>query len=96
MNNGQSEIDTLLLSCRILGKKIEDAFVNYLLNKLKNENINIVKARYNKTAKNSQVVDFYDRIGFTLVKNEDGEKVKNYIINLSDKTIELSNNYKYQ
>lgn len=95
MNNGQAEIDSLLLSCRILGKKIEDAFVNYLLNKLKNENINIVKARYNKTAKNSQVVDFYDRIGFTLVKNEDGEKVKNYIINLSDKTIELSNNYKY-
>lgn len=57
-------IDTLLLSCRILGKEIESAFVKSILNILFNKGIRTVKAQYLPTAKNAQVADFYDRIGF--------------------------------
>lgn len=68
----QVEIETLLLSCRILGKGIEQAFLYYLLNKLRKEGTQKVYASYLPTAKNTQVADFYDRMGFTLsdIQNE--------------------------
>jgi FkbH-like protein len=58
-------IDTLLLSCRILGKRIEYEFANYILMKLKKNGILQVRASYIKTSKNCQVEHFYDNIGFT-------------------------------
>jgi len=58
-------IDTLLLSCRILGRKIESTFVTYILMKLKEMGIIQIKASYIKTAKNGQVENFYDNMGFT-------------------------------
>jgi FkbH-like protein len=61
-------IDTLLLSCRILGKGIEYFFVKYILNKLKEIGIQQVQALYIKTTKNEQVEKFYDGIGFTVKK----------------------------
>ena len=70
--DNQVEIETLLLSCRILGKGIEQAFLYYLLNKLRKEGFQKVYALYMPTAKNTQVADFYDRMGFTLsdIQNE--------------------------
>ena len=69
------EIDSLLLSCRILGKGIESAFLNTVLAKLKDNGIQSIKAEYIPTAKNSQVADFYDRCGFTLTgQKQDGTK----------------------
>jgi FkbH-like protein len=64
-------IDSLLLSCRILGKHIEDAFFNYILNQLKKQDIQTVKALYVPTAKNMQVKDFYDRQGFQKITGDD-------------------------
>ncbi|MDR2942401.1 MAG: HAD-IIIC family phosphatase [Treponema sp.] len=61
-------IDTLLLSCRILGKEIEYMFVKYILSKLKETGIQQVRASYIKTAKNGQVEKFYESIGFMLRK----------------------------
>ena len=73
------EIDAFLLSCRILGKKIEDVFLEFILQEIKDENLNSrVYAKYVRTSKNSQVLDFYDRNGFTLLKQN--EEFKNYLI----------------
>jgi FkbH-like protein len=74
-------IDTLLLSCRILGKKIEFEFVKYILSKLKNSGINQVTATYIKTQKNAQVSNFYDELNFILTENSTDER-KNYILDL--------------
>jgi FkbH-like protein len=73
-------IDTFLLSCRILGKGIENAFLQYVLMKLKEEGVKTVSAKYIKTLKNSQVADFYEKNGFTL-ENSD-EEIKNYLLSL--------------
>ena len=72
MSDNQFEIETLLLSCRILGKGIEQAFLSYCLNLLMQEGVQKIHASYLPTAKNSQVSDFYDRMGFTLtdIRNE--------------------------
>jgi FkbH-like protein len=61
-----ANIDSLLLSCRILGKEIECVFVKYILMKLKEIGIQQVRASYIKTAKNEQVEKFYDKLGFTV------------------------------
>ncbi|MBP3738236.1 MAG: HAD-IIIC family phosphatase [Muribaculaceae bacterium] len=77
------EIDTLLLSCRILGKGIEAAFVDTILNRLADNGITTIKATYIKTPKNALVADFYDRMGFTLIGKKDD--TKQYILALGEK-----------
>ena len=76
-------IDTLLLSCRILGKDIESAFVKTVLNVLYDNGIRTVKAQYLPTAKNGQVADFYDRLGFERIAEHDG--VREYRLTLDSK-----------
>lgn len=85
-----AEIDTLLLSCRILGKNIETAFVNLILNILHDEGIRTVSATYKPTPKNSQVSDFYDRVGFILDSEKDS--IRYYKKNLNG-PIEISDIY---
>ena len=68
-------IDTLLLSCRILGKGIEEAFVKTVLNLLRLDGYRKVTADYLPTARNGQTADFYDRMGMKAVQTTvDGSK----------------------
>ena len=60
-------IDSLLLSCRILGKGIEDAFLIKILYLLFEKNIKKINAQYIPTPRNSQVKDFYEKHSFRLV-----------------------------
>jgi FkbH-like protein len=77
----QDEIDSFLLSCRILGKGIEYAFLKAVMSLLKKDGVENLSAKYFPTAKNSQVKVFYDRCGFSLV-DESADGVKSYSINL--------------
>jgi FkbH-like protein len=68
-------IDTLLLSCRVLGRQLEFAFVDQCLRLLENRWGKVRwHASYLPTKKNSQVADFWDRAGFTLDSVEDGNR----------------------
>lgn len=86
----EAEIDTFLLSCRILGKKIERAFVLSVLDRLREQGIKRVKASFIPTAKNAQVKEFFDGLGFTLLEENGG--IKNYIMELSA-PVALSSDY---
>ena len=67
-----AEIDTLLLSCRILGRNIEYKFMDIIINIAKKNNVDFLNAHFIKTRKNSQVEDFYDKCNFdTIVKSSD-------------------------
>lgn len=74
-------IDELLLSCRILGKKIEFTFVSIILAWLKKEGMKTLRAEYIPTLKNSQAKEFYEKCGFSFL-NEDDTGVRNYSIDL--------------
>jgi FkbH-like protein len=88
-------INTFLLSCRILGRKIEFEFIKYLFKKLKMLNITIITASYVKTQKNRQVEDFYDKCGFEIVEADDSHK--NYRFELTDaENIYLSDVYGWE
>ncbi len=65
-----AEIDTFLMSCRVLGRKIEEQIIDIVL-----ENISSpLKARYIKSPKNSQVENLYERLGFKLINQSEDEK----------------------
>lgn len=84
-------IDTFTLSCRIIGRKIENEYVKLLLNNLSDIGITEVEAEYIKTSKNSLVESFYESVGFTLTHQDEERKV--YHIHLVAK-FELCPHYK--
>ena len=62
---GVAHLDTFLMSCRVLGRKIETAIMNWLTARLRAEAICELKGEYVRTAKNEQVSDLLPRLGFT-------------------------------
>ncbi len=78
-----AEVDTFLISCRVIGRNFEFAFFNFLVDHLSNDfDIQTINAKYIKTLKNERVIDFYENLGFFLVSSNGTEK--NYRLNLAD------------
>ncbi len=75
-----ADIDTFLLSCRILGRYVEKVFLFSILNYLSEQKIKIVTAKYCPSPKNSQVSDFYDEMFFKRVQED-----KNCILYIYEK-----------
>ncbi len=94
--NGEGVIDSYLLSCRVLGKGIEFAFLKSVLALLKKQGLKSVRALYSPTAKNAQVKDFYERCGFRLEsEGEDGSKAYSIDLEEADLTIDKYYNIKF-
>lgn len=67
------EIDTFLMSCRALGRRVESTMLKYICDSSVNSRL---VAKYIKSAKNLMTSNFYSENGFVLM-NDDG-LVKNY------------------
>ncbi len=65
-----AEIDTYLMSCRVMGRKAEDEMMARIKSLLKQKGIKTVKAAYIKTAKNAPVLDLFEKLGFENVTGE--------------------------
>ena len=63
LDGAEATIDTLLMSCRILGRNLEFVFVGSLLSLLLARGVERVGASFVPTRKNHQVTDFYERAG---------------------------------
>lgn len=72
--NQEAYIDSLLMSCRVLGRNIELKFLDAILNDLKLKGFHTIYATFVPTNKNGQVKDFYDEFGFTLLEEKKGTK----------------------
>jgi FkbH-like protein len=81
-DKAHATIDTLLMSCRIIGRNIEFVFMDQVFQFLKSIGIKTINSKFIKTAKNNQVSDFYDKIGFTINNEKDNQKV--YILDLDE------------
>jgi FkbH-like protein len=62
---GEWEVDTLLMSCRVLGRGIETAFIATLAAELAKRGAGSLLGRYVATAKNPLVAELYPNHGFT-------------------------------
>lgn len=63
-------LDTFLLSCRIMGRKIEDAILAFVLQKAKELGVTKVIGKYIPTNKNMPCENFLKDFGFQQVNNE--------------------------
>jgi FkbH-like protein len=58
------EIDTWLMSCRVLGRRVEEACLQHLAVAAKREGARELIGRYTPTAKNKMVANHYRKLGF--------------------------------
>jgi FkbH-like protein len=65
-------IDTLLLSCRVLGRGIEQTLLEFAAARARARGRRSLQGAYVPTAKNGQVAEFYPRAGFTATDKEQG------------------------
>ena len=63
-NNKEWKIDTFLLSCRIIGRGIEDAIISYILKEAKNQGVEKIRAYFIPTKKNNPAESFLPNYGF--------------------------------
>jgi FkbH-like protein len=63
---GVAELDTYLMSCRVIGRKAESAFLNVLLRRLATAGMRGVVADYLPTPKNGLVANFLTDHGFAI------------------------------
>jgi len=70
-----THIDTFLLSCRVLGRGIEDRIMDIVLSEA-----DIASSEYIPSSKNSQVETLYERLGFEVKEQKsDGSKIYKFI-----------------
>ena len=67
--NGTLVVDSFLVSCRALGRGIEDALWAAMLRRVDRQNVRRLDAEYIPTAKNSIVANLYDRLGLQRVEH---------------------------
>lgn len=82
----EAEIDTFLMSCRVMGRLAEKEIMAKMKIILEAKGIKKLKATYVKTAKNTPVVDLFDKLGFILTLDTipaNGVK-KEYVINVRE------------
>jgi FkbH-like protein len=60
----QAELDTFLMSCRVIGREAEAAFLHALLRRLAAQGVNEVVATYSPTPKNDLIKSFLPDQGF--------------------------------
>jgi FkbH-like protein len=60
------EIDTWVMSCRVLERGVEQAIMNRIFELAADENMAIVKGMYRPTDRNALVKDFFNAMGFRL------------------------------
>lgn len=66
------EIDTWLMSCRVLGRRVEFAALRELLEAARARGAKRLIGRYLPTERNSMVRDHYQKLGFALVEEKPG------------------------
>jgi FkbH-like protein len=81
--DSSAKIDTLLLSCRILGRSIEKVFVDFCLKDIISKwNPDLIAAEYLPTKKNVQTLTFWESLGFMLIEEREG--IKSYRLNANE------------
>ncbi|KZE77881.1 hypothetical protein AV654_20115 [Paenibacillus elgii] len=82
LDQGIAEIDSFLMSCRIMGRRVEEQIIDYIEMSLKSKGVHSLKALYIKTLKNNPVEQLFDNLGYQFYKSDSGNKF--YKINLHE------------
>ncbi|MCP4138109.1 MAG: HAD-IIIC family phosphatase [bacterium] len=75
-------LDTFLMSCRVMGRFVEDQLIHFIHNRLKEEGFTKFRTHFYPTKKNKPVKDLFERLGYTVIE-EDGDGNKTYEMDLT-------------
>ena len=78
------EIDTWLMSCRVLGRRVEHFMFDRLCDAAREAGITSIVGVYRPTARNAQVADLFTRLGFRPTAEEPNEL--RYVFDVSSDT----------
>jgi FkbH-like protein len=62
------DVDTWLMSCRVLGRRVEEAILNLLVESANKEGATAIRGRYIPTDRNELVRDHYAKLGFERIE----------------------------
>lgn len=79
IEGSKAHIDSFLLSCRVMGRNIEYAFLRVVIDLLKARGVKTISAKYIRTQKNASCSDFYTNAGF--LTDTSGDKETYYVMN---------------
>jgi len=71
-DGGSCEIDTFLLSCRVIGRTVESALLAHVAKAARARGMSHLRGWFLPTKKNPPAADFYARHGFALAEERDG------------------------
>lgn len=80
VESGEARIDGFLISCRVLGRNVEYAFWDFIVQKLRAMGVRRMRGEYIRTSKNEQVSDFFPGLGFETVSGSQDHMV--YLLDL--------------
>jgi FkbH-like protein len=87
LRNGTAYIDTFLLSCRVIGRTVETAFLSFLIDWVKTRGATAMEGEFIPTTKNAPAVEFFALHGFTQIGgNGDGSRWR---LNLNDVSFQM-------
>jgi len=69
-SNVEYRIDTWLMSCRVLGRQVEQATLNVIASMARARGARTLTGEYRKTTKNSMVAEHYEKLGFKRVEDD--------------------------
>ena len=90
--NDMALIDSFLMSCRIIGRRVEDVLLRYCIECALGKGMQEIYGHYLKTKKNSQVSNFYQKRGFEVESLSDNEK--RYSFSLNNPIMEIPDYFK--
>jgi predicted enzyme involved in methoxymalonyl-ACP biosynthesis len=65
------DLDTWLMSCRVLGRRVEEAMLAHIAGAAKAQGVRYLLGRYLPTAKNPMVAEHYAKLGFLEIEKSD-------------------------
>lgn len=80
------EIDTLLLSCRVIGRTVETAMLAHLCEEGRRRGVTSLEARFIPTAKNDPARDMFERHGFVKV-DEDSSRTTRWRLDIETSSV---------
>ena len=72
-DDGTAELDSFLMSCRAIGRRVEHAFMQKVLEILRGRGIRNLAAQFARTQKNSVCSEFLSELGFETLREKSSE-----------------------
>jgi len=81
LNYKECRIDSLLMSCRVIGRHVEDRLLDKACELLRSRGCGRIVGEFISTPKNQQVASFYDSHGFVVLAEYEGRRLYEKVMN---------------